>query len=87
MRKVRKGQIIKNTNGHSYKVLATKTNWYGRQDLLVKDTKTNYVIKANSWRPEHKSTYGTWYTGTYYGVVTPYKQNKILKKFKVDKYW
>lgn len=85
MRKVRKGQIIKNTNGHSYKVLATKTNWYGRQDLLVKDTKTNYVIKANSWRPEHKSTYGTWYTGTYYGIVTPYKQNKILKKFKVEK--
>lgn len=85
MRKVRKGQIIKNTNGHSYKVLATKTNWYGRQNLLVKDTKTNYVIKANSWHPEHKSTYGTWYTGTYYGVVTPYKQNKILKEFKFGK--
>lgn len=85
MAKIRKGQIIKNTNGRSYKVLATKTNWYGRQNLLVKDTKTNSIIKANSWYPEHKSTYGTWYSGTYYGVVSPYKQKKILKKFKSNK--
>ena len=82
MAKLRKGQIIKSTNGHKYEVLSTKTNWYGRQDLLVKDKKTNYVIKANSWMPEHKSTYGTWYTGIYYGVVSPNKQKKILNSFK-----
>ena len=82
MLKVRKGQNIKNTNGHTYKVLATKTNWLGKQNLLLKDNKTDYVIHAKSWFPEGKSSYGTWYHGTYYGVISPFKLRKIQNNFK-----
>lgn len=58
-------KYIKNANGTSYRVLASKNNLYGRKDYLLKSTNKNSIqpyIVADSYSPKHKS----WDRGHYY---------------------
>ncbi len=81
---VRVGNVIRNHNGHKYDVLATRKNFRGQQDLLLKDKKTKNVVIAKYWDcDDHKNErIGSWGQGEYYGNLSPYQLNRLKKKFK-----
>lgn len=84
---IRVGNVVQNTNGHKYDVLATKKNKRGQQDLLLKDKKTKQIVIGKSWDclDHQNERIGTWGQGEYFGQLTPYQLNRVKKKFKTTK--
>lgn len=87
--KIRKGNVIHNTNGNSYDVLSVrKRNPYGQQDLLLKDKRTKQIVVARGWDcNSHKNErIGSWGQGIYLGALNNHELKKVTKSFKERKF-
>lgn len=84
---LRKGNVIKNNNGHTYDVLSTRKDRDGQQDLLLKDKKYGEIVVAKGWdcNSHDNEKIGSWNQGEYLGNLTKKELKIALRSFKKGK--